>query len=1192
MVEGTTPYVVGIGVSVRRLRALGEFFENMPPNSGASFVIVQHSLPMFQPIIDEVLELWTSMAIHQATNGLALNPNAIYLIPPGQNWVVRDRHLYPSPQTQHEGDQQPHAPIDIFFNALAQDCQTQAIGVVLEETGCDGIHGLTTLHAHGGMAMVLASTTEEVHGVSQPAFLPGGIDCVSASCDLARIIYAWGRSPLSPLQTSTITLESAADGPDDLHAWQLQATMAELESTKAELLAVKEELQRKTEELQSLQERGHTVQAKYQSTRAENPQSLQELNKRYELVFEGSKAALLYWDIVQDQADISSRFAQIMGWMPKLKNISFAEFRTLIHPEDEARVVKTVTAHLEQREPYAIEYRVRHVDGHYIWLYVTGQAVWDKMGHPTCMSLSLQDVSDRKEYEIKLQDLNKRYELLFEGSQAGLAFWDIVNDRAEISPRLTLIQGYGPNDKEIASFAEFQKRIHPDDRTKVQSAVMAHFAEKTPYSIEYRLRHADGHYIWVSDTGQAMWDESDHPICMSISQRDVSDRKQAEAALKASQAEYETVFNVPGAGMWTWNIQTGKAKVSARYKQILGYAPNEELMASFTDFAEFIHPDDRATVEHSIQGHFDTQSPYNIECRLRHKDGHYIWICADGHAIWNDADEPVFMAGTLQDISQRKQAETKLRLSQERLAAVLKGTNDGFWDWNIVTSEVFFSPRWKTIRGYSQDTQSVLELWNENIHPDDYNTVMTTLQAHFRQETPFFECEYRIQKCDGEYTWILDRGCADFNEDGEPIRMSGSERDISDRKLAQEQLQQTIEQLEQATHAKDEFLANMSHELRTPLNAILGLSEAMQEDILGAVNDQQRNALATIYESGSHLLSLISDILDTAKIGAGKLALECTPTCIHDLCHSSLRLIQQQAWQKQIHLETHLPESLPIVSLDERRIRQSLLNLLSNAVKFTPEHGTVRLEAQILSPLTSHHAISTQSILRLSVTDTGIGISTTDQAKLFQPFSQVDSKFNRQHDGTGLGLHLTRQIIELHDGTINFESEVDRGSCFWIDLPCDAKTQSSGAIMGGWDEAITANMSKHSDPVVRVNREQSLVLLVEDNPFNIEAVSNYLEAKGYQLILAENGQEAIAQVQTHHPDLILMDMQMPEMDGFDAIRQLRQLPQYSAIPIIALTALAMEGDKDRCLEAGATDYMSKPVKLKQLTRKIQELISS
>jgi PAS domain S-box-containing protein len=378
------------------------------------------------------------------------------------------------------------------------------------------------------------------------------------------------------------------------------------------------------------------------------------------------------------------------------------------------------------------------------------------------------------------------------------------------------------------------------------------------------------------------------------------------------------------------------------------------------------------------------------------------------------------------------------------------------------------------------------------------------------------------------------------------------------------ELQTANAQLARANRMKDEFLASMSHELRTPLTAILGISEALQEQVFGSLNEKQDRFLKRIHESGQHLLSLINDILDLSKIEAGRVVLDYSDAGVKELCESSLRFIHETASIKSITVEIDLPEEHVTLWVDERRFKQVLVNLLSNAVKFTPENGAVGLDV---------HTDANDGVISFSVWDSGIGIAQESMVDLFQPFVQLDSSLSRQYPGTGLGLALVKRLTDLHGGGITVESVVGEGSRFTVSLPW---------VSSGSGVTATSDQS-HVAPRIDTQSGGPLVLLAEDNEENITALLEYLQARGFRVEIARDGIEAVDRTTELHPDIILMDIQMPKLSGLDAIRLIRKDPDVADIPIIAVTTLAMVGDRERCIEAGATDYLSKPVSLRRLT---------
>lgn len=378
--------------------------------------------------------------------------------------------------------------------------------------------------------------------------------------------------------------------------------------------------------------------------------------------------------------------------------------------------------------------------------------------------------------------------------------------------------------------------------------------------------------------------------------------------------------------------------------------------------------------------------------------------------------------------------------------------------------------------------------------------------------------------------------------------------------------------LARALRVKDEFLANMSHELRTPLNAILGLSESLSEQVAGPLNEKQTRYLSTINESGHHLLSLINDILDLAKIEAGQITLDINKVDVNSVCQASLRMIKQLAQKKNQDVSFEIDPDLGLMWADERRLKQMIVNLLSNAVKFTPDSGRLGLEV---------HGDRDGNKVIISVWDRGIGISDNDIERLFRPFVQLDTGLAREVTGTGLGLALVAQMAQLHGGSVSVESQTGQGSRFTIMLP--------------WEPALSGESSSRMRTTgkfraIKPNEVRPTILLVEDTREVVMMLVDYLEMAGFNMVTAQDGIDGLTQAKLAHPDLILMDIQMPRLDGFETTKKLRSDPEFKETPIIALTALAMPNDRQRCLDAGMNEYLSKPVNLKTLSKTIKAFL--
>jgi PAS domain S-box-containing protein len=555
------------------------------------------------------------------------------------------------------------------------------------------------------------------------------------------------------------------------------------------------------------------------------------------------------------------------------------------------------------------------------------------------------------------------------------------------------------------------------------------------------------------------------------------------------------------------------------------------------------------------------------------------------------------------EIAERLRAEEGRRESEERFRALVETTHEWIWSIDRDGRYTYSNPAVTAMLGYTPP-ELIGRNFMEFMHEADRETVEFMFPMIVADKWGWKDLIIRWRHKDGTYRYLERNATPILDAKGELAGYRGSDRDITERRQAEEllreeraQLARRVEertaelttanrQLAKAARLKDEFLASMSHELRTPLNSILGLSEVLQEEVYGSLNQKQMRSLHTIEESGRHLLSLINDILDLSKIEAGKVQLIFDTVSVESVCLASLRLVKEAAQKKRLKVVQSVDSQIATVWADERRLKQILVNLLGNAVKFTPEGGTVGLEVRSLPG--GHQ-------LTFAVWDTGIGIAPENFDRLFQPFVQLDSRLARQFGGTGLGLALVKRMVEMQGGTISVQSEVGRGSRFMFSLRTTHEQPTEQASSAHAPPPVPTRSGSQPQGATRPSAADGttppgpgpVILLAEDNEINVESMSAFLTAQGYQVRVATDGDAVLELARECRPNLILMDVQMPGMDGLEVTRHLRSDAELAQTPIIAVTALAMSGDRDRCLAAGATDYLSKPLRLRELAQRIE-----
>lgn len=863
----------------------------------------------------------------------------------------------------------------------------------------------------------------------------------------------------------------------------------------------------------------------------------------------------------------------------------------LFYKEGKSRdkVISAIDQALYKGESFDLEAELVTIQGKSIWVRSVGVAL---LKNGICEKLygTFQDIDEKKRAELALIQKTNEYDDLVSTIPVGIFKQDADNNFLYVSQMSCQITGLRLEDV-LRDKTLAYSLVHPDDQEAFFVLDREAYEKKQVFDAEVRMI-INGQTRWVRVHSTPKIDDSGKFMWFGIVQ-DITTQKIALNDLKNKQEELELFFNASIYGYFfmmldeaiEWNEQTDKEKALdyvfehqrvTRMNQALldQYGANESQMMGFKP-ADFF-PHDIEMARKIWKDLFD-KGRMTVETNERKIDGTEVVFDGDYVCLYDEKGRITGHFGIQRDITEKKLAEEKIVKSEERFRFLFEKSPIALC---LIDQHGIFKLRnekFTELFGYNAEDIKDFDAWMLKAYPnEEYRSQVygkfreKVLQANVKNDV-IEPDEYQVTSKFGKVISVIISGI----QIGDEYLATFS--DITDRKKAESELIAAKKQAEAANKSKSEFLANMSHEIRTPLNGIIGFTELLLKTQLK--NDQQ-HYLKIVNQSANTLLNIISDILDFSKIEAGKLELDIQKTDLQQLCYQTIDIFLHQANQKGLNLRLNLIDTIPrYVYADEFRLKQVLINLLSNAIKFTYD-GSIELKVASLSGKPN---------LRFDVIDTGIGIKPENQNKIFEAFSQEDPSITKKYGGTGLGLNISNKLLQMMGSKLEMESLPGRGSTFYFELflkPASEKFFTSNVL--NYINTPDSNKVKANKPI-KVNplsvevtepgKKQIRVLVAEDNSTNMLLVKTLLNRAfdNIQVLEAYDGQEAIDICKKTLPDIIIMDLQMPRISGLDALRKIRKIKLAEKIPVIAITAGTVKGEKEKCLKAGMNEYLTKPI---------------
>ncbi len=661
-----------------------------------------------------------------------------------------------------------------------------------------------------------------------------------------------------------------------------------------------------------------------------------------------------------------------------------------------------------------------------------------------------------------------------------------------------------------------------------------------------------------------------------------------EIASCDSQARLEVALQAAKLGMWDFDLVTGKAFCSDECLSILGLRLEDADVIEET-FLNNLYPEDCDRVVQAARNAVREKKDYDIEYRIIWQDGSVHWVTAKATMVDDANGQPLRMLGTVEDITARKEVEQTLRDSQAQLHLALEAARMGTWDFDFLTLKGHCSHQLQGI--FDVKAEHSYEDWLNNVYCQDRDRIKESVKNAIEENSEYC-VQYRIERASGEFYWLESRGRIERDATGKPVRMIGIAADITTRKVVEVEREQARTEAETANRIKDQFLAVLSHEIRSPLNPILGWAKLLKSSKLDAAATTR--ALDAIERNAKLQSRLIDDLLDVSRILRDKINLNFAIVDLESIIAAALETIELAAQTKNIYIDYIIePQNSNLLNIsnfavwgDAIRLQQIIGNLLSNAVKFTSSGGHIQIKLERI-----------KAQIQVTVTDTGKGIAADFLPYVFDYFRQADTSTTRKSGGLGLGLAIVRQLVELHHGTVQAQSDgEEQGATFMVRLPF---LQTHGIPSDFNITTLTlTTVPTQGEPRVKLlnNSPISLdgvqILVVDDDSDTRDLLEIILENNGAIVTVAASATEALTILEKSHPNILLSDIGMPQMDGYELIRQIRDLPsQDRNIPAIALTAYATDFDEQKVIAAGFQLHIPKPVEPEYLVNALAKLIN-